>query len=236
MARRSEKRERAKALYVARKGAGRRVNLRELAAELEVPYQSLRNWKSADGWDQALPRKKRGGQPGNQNSRGKKNAAGPHPGAPTGNKNAEKDGAYSAVLLDMLTDQEREVADAAPLESREALEHEMRVLKVRENRILTAIARYEKEPEETLHLSSAMAMTGEKEMVLESKDTAFSRGLKLQEALHKVQGRIVRVADSLRALEENLRREDLERERLEILRMRATGAVEVELPEGEAPE
>ena len=35
------------------------------------------------------------------------------------NKNAEKDGAYSAVFLDMLTDQEREIVEKTPLEVRE---------------------------------------------------------------------------------------------------------------------
>ena len=64
-----------------------------------------------------------------------------------------------------------------------------------------------------------------------SKDSAFSRALKLQEALYKVQGRIAKIADSLRALEESERRIELERERLALLRMRATGAVDVPDPE-----
>ena len=32
-----------------------------------VGYQTLRNWKAADKWDEALPKRKRGGQPGNRN-------------------------------------------------------------------------------------------------------------------------------------------------------------------------
>lgn len=67
-----------------------------------------------------------------------------------------------------------------------------------------------------------------------SKDSAFSRVLKLQEALYKVQGRIAKIADSLRALEESDRRMALEKQRLEILRMRATGAVDVPDPDGTA--
>lgn len=66
-----------------------------------MSYQTLRNWKAADKWEEALPKKKRGGQPGNQNSKGKRNAAGSHDGAPPGNKNAEKDGAYSTVFFDI---------------------------------------------------------------------------------------------------------------------------------------
>ena len=43
-----------------------------------------------------------------------------------------------------------------------------------------------------------------------------------------------RIADSLRALEESDRRMALEKQRLEILRMRATGAVDVPDPDGAA--
>lgn len=101
MPKRSEKRDTAKAEYIAKKKKGEEVSLRALAGELGVSYQTLRNWKAADKWEEALPKKKRGGQPGNQNSKGKRNAAGSHDGAPPGNKNAEKDGAYSTVFFDI---------------------------------------------------------------------------------------------------------------------------------------
>lgn len=248
MPKRSEKRDTAKAAYIALKSKGEKVNLRELAAEQGVTYQLLRNWKAADKWDEALPKpkRKRGGQPGNQNSAGHQNAAGSHDGAPPGNKNAEKDGAYSAVLFDMLTEKEQAVADAAPTESREALIHEMRLLKVREHRIMEKIAVYEAEPEDTLHLSSVLDMrepagSGDKkqdgarqQMGMYTKDSAFNRIMKLQEALYKVQGRIATITGSLRASEEADRRMELERERIEILRMRATGAVPVGGPEEES--
>lgn len=248
MPKRSEKRDTAKAEYIARKSKGESVNLRELAEQQGVTYQTLRNWKATDKWDEAVPKpkRKRGGQRGNRNSAGHQNAAGSHDGAPPGNKNAEKDGAYSAVLFDMLTEQEKAVADAAPTESREALIHEMRLLKVREHRIMSKIAVYEAEPEDTLHLSSVLDMRepagrGDKkqdgarqQMGMYTKDSAFNRVMKLQEALYKVQGRIATITNSLRAMEEADRRMDMERERLEILRMRATGAVPVGGPDDEA--
>ena len=244
MPKRSEKRDTAKAEYVARKAQGEKVSLRELAQELGVTYQTLRNWKAADKWDEAMPKKKRGGQPGNKNSAGKKNAAGSHPGAPVGNKNAEKDGAYSAVFFDMLTDQERELVAATPLGNRAVLEHEMQLLKFREHKIMAKIAEYESKPEDSLYISSLLDMRvpsgrgkdkkdgAAQNMGMYSKDSAFSRVLKLQEALYKVQGRIAKIADSLRALEESDRRLELEKERLAILRMRATGVVDVPDPEG----
>lgn len=243
MPKRSEKRDTAKAEYIARKSRGEEVSLRELAQELGASYQTVRNWKAADQWDAALPKRKRGGQPGNRNSAGKRNAAGSHPGAPAGNKNAEKDGAYSAVFFDMLTEEERELVARTPLGSREALEHEMQILKFREHRIMAKIAEYEDAPEDALYLTSLLDMRlpagrgkdkqdgAVQNMGMYSKDSAFSRALKLQEALYKVQGRIAKIADSLRALEESQRRMELERERLELLRMRATGAVDVPDPE-----
>ena len=63
------------------------------------------------------------------------------------------------------------------------------------------------------------------------KDSAFNRVMKLQEALYKIQGRIAKIADSLRMMEEFDIKIGLEKERLEILRMRATGIVET--PDGE---
>lgn len=243
MPKRSEKRDTAKDAYIARKAAGEEVSLRELAQEQGVSYQTLRNWKAADKWDEALPKKRRGGQPGNRNSAGKKNAAGSHAGAPAGNKNAEKDGAYSTVFFDMLSDAEREIVQQTPLGSRAALEHEMQILKFREHKILAKITEYEAAPEDSLYINSLMDMRvpgghgkdkrdgALQSMGMYSKDSAFSRVLKLQEALYKVQGRIAKIADSLRALEESEKRMTLEREKLELLRMRATGAVDVPDPE-----
>ena len=148
MPKRSEKRDTAKAEYIAKKKKGEEVSLRALAGELGVSYQTLRNWKAADKWEEALPKKKRGGQPGNQNSKGKRNAAGSHDGAPPGNKNAEKDGAYSTVFFDMLSAEELKITESVPLGGREALEHEMKILKFREHKILAKIAEYESQPED----------------------------------------------------------------------------------------
>ncbi len=234
-----DKRSTAKAEYLAHRSKGEKVNLRELSERVGVTYQTLRNWKSAGHWDDELPKKARGGQPGNKNSAGKKNASGSHKGAPAQNRNAEKDGAYSKVFFDMLSEAERELMEKAPLESRAALEHEMKVLKFREHKILSKIAEYETAPEDAFFTSSILDMRtpakgqdgAEQAMGMYTKDSAFNRAMKLQEALYKVQGRIAKVADSLRALEENEKRLALEAQRLEILRMRATGAVDVGEPD-----
>lgn len=239
MAKRSEARDTAKAEYIRQKGEGGNVNLKELAETVGVSYQTLRNWKAQDQWDKDLPKKKRGAQPGNRNSAGKKNAAGHHDGAPKGNKNAEKDGAYSKIYFDMLTEEEKQLAEKTPMGGRDALEHEMKILKVRENRILMKIAEYEDKPQDELFLSSVMDMRlpagkgkakkdgAVQQMGMYTKDSAFNRVMKLEEALYKVQGRIATIVNALKSLEETGQRMELEREKIEIMKMRATGVVDM---------
>ncbi len=218
----------ARAEYIERRAKGEKVNLRELAERAGLSHSYVRNRKREDKWDEDLPPRKRGGQPGNQNSKGKKNAAGSHPGAPPRNRNAEKDGAYSTVYFDMLTEQERELVEQTPLEVRDALEHEMKILKFREHKILAKIAEYEAADADAVYLSSLTEITGGKnDISYRMSDSAFKRVQSLQEALYKVQGRIAKIADSLRGLEESEQRFKMERERLDILRMRETGIVDV---------
>ena len=113
MARRSDARDKAKAEYIRRRAVGENINLKEFAGEMGANYESLRRWKVKDGWEKDVPRK-RGGQPGNTNSRKKKNAKGNKGGgAPKGNKNAEKDGAYSAVFFDALPDADKDFENSA---------------------------------------------------------------------------------------------------------------------------
>lgn len=184
MPKRSEKRDTAKAEYIAKKKKGEEVSLRALAVELGVSYQTLRNWKAADKWEEALPKKKRGGQPGNQNSKGKHNAAGSHDGAPPGNKNAEKDGAYSTVFFDMLSAEELKITESVPLGGREALEHEMKILKFREHKILEKIAAYESQPEDALFVSSLLdIVTGQIPIVGEGVNEIIDFGFTNTETL-----------------------------------------------------
>lgn len=139
-----------------------------------------------------------------------------------GNKNAEKDGAYSAVFFDALPDEDKEFLNQTPTGAVENLLHELKVLRWREKKIIEKIHEYEQvEDEETLYLNGTM-------MDMEMKDTPFARIQKLQEALYKVQGRAATIAGALRKAEENDRRYKLERERMELARMKATGEVEVD--------
>ncbi len=231
MAERANVWETARVEYIARRANDEKVNLKELSERLGVKYQTLRNRKNREKWDEAVPpppKKKRGGQPGNTNSKGKKNAAGSHRGAPPGNKNAEKDGAYSTVLFDKLTDEEKKLVEKTPLEVRAALEHEMKILKFREHKIISRITEYEQAEEGAVYLSAMTEIRGKNSTTMRFSDSAFKRIQSLQEALYKVQGRIAKITDSLRVLDESATRFELERQRLDILRMRAANSVDVD--------
>ena len=221
MAKRSDTRDVARERYLAKKQKGEKVNLVELAEEVGAKYDTVRRWKSQDKWDDQI-KKKPGGQRGNKNAKGNKGG-----GAPLHNKNAEKDGAYSAIFLNQLTPEEIEIFNGAPREGMDALRHEMGILKVREKRILDKIREYEEMPPNELYLSKKTEMDGEKGSTeIYSKETPFVRIMQLQEALYKVQGRIASVAGSLRTAEESDRRIALERERLALTRMKFTGEVD----------
>lgn len=108
MARAPDKRiEQAKAMYL--KG----MKLVEIASQLNLPEGTVRRWKSTHRWDnersdkksERSDKKKRGGQPGNQNATG-----------PPGNKNAEKYGFFSKYLPDETREIFEAIEQADPLD------------------------------------------------------------------------------------------------------------------------
>lgn len=235
MPRRSDKRDAAREAYLSRRRDGKEVNLQELAEELGVKYDTLRRWKSADKWDEVEPppKRARGGQPKN------KNAVGNTGGAPPRNKNARTHGGYAAVFFDQLTDNELLIMDKTPKSAVKALREELGLLKVQEKRILDQIIALEDADPDELYLSTLLDMRvpgkagtekkdgAQQNMGMYSKESAFTRKMHLQEALNKIQGRIATIIGKIQQAEENDARMKLEREKLELLRLRATGRVEI---------
>lgn len=244
MPKRNDKRDTAKAEYIKRRRSGEKVNLKDLAEKLGVTYGTVRNWKRIDQWNDAVERK-RGGQPGNKNSRGKRNAEGnPGGGAPNGNTNAEKDGAYSTVHLERLSQEERDWLDQMPTGANENNIYELKLLRIQQRHIMERIAEYESCDPEKLFTASITDMRkpgkdkdgkqadgAVQKMVMDNKDSAFVRVTQLREALNKVSGRIISLTTQIRQQEEFEKRYALELERLDIAKMRATGEVDVD-PEG----
>lgn len=99
--------------------SGKKRQLKDIASELQVSEEQVRKWKNQDQWDKVtLPnakgnvtKKKRGGQPGNQNAVGGKGGA-----APLRNKNAEKYGFFSKYLPDETREIFSAIDQADPLD------------------------------------------------------------------------------------------------------------------------
>lgn len=200
MARRSDERDAARAEYIARMEKDGEVNLRQLADDLHLKYDTVRRWKAKDGWDPPAPRKP-GGQPGNKNAVGN-----PGGGAPVGNENAMKDGAYATIFFDKLTPEEKQIVENAPRNSTELTSHEIGVLLLREKYILDKIKEYQALPPDQMITSSVMDMRvpggrgkrkrdgANQQIGMYQKETPAQRILQLQEALNKIHGRILSAA------------------------------------------
>lgn len=236
MPRRSDKKDAAREEYLRRMREDGAVNLAALAEDIGVNYDTVRRWKSKEKWDEleVPPKKKRGGQPGNQNAEGN-----PGGGAQPRNKNAQKHGGYAAVFFDQLTDDEKFIMDKTPKTAVKALREELGILKVQEKRILSQITVLESTDQDELYISTLLDMrvpgkvNGTKQdganqnMGMYSKESAFTRKMHLQEALNKVEGRIATIIGKLQQAEETEARMKLERERIEFAKARAIGAFDV---------
>lgn len=128
------------------------MKLTEIAKKLQIPEGTVRSWKNRGKWGKSLKKnkcnvakydtennatlqkKKRGGQPGNQNAKGGKGG-----GAPKRNTNAEKHGAYSTFYLDSMDDNERALIKDMPTNESALLYEQIAVYTVRERKLMHKI-------------------------------------------------------------------------------------------------
>ena len=125
--------EQARALYA--KG----LKLIDIAIQLGVPEGTVRSWKNRHNWDCNVAKEKRnvakrkGGQPGNKNAEG-------HGGTgPPQNKNAVKTGEFETLFFDTLNPEEKQLAALIQPDKEQLLLQEIRLLTVREHRMLKRI-------------------------------------------------------------------------------------------------
>lgn len=242
---RSESRKKAFELWL--KSDGERP-LKEIAEELGVSYDQVRSWKAVDKWTKRVQvaddklsgklkmKRPSGGQPGN------KNAAGSHPGAPKGNQNNFKHGAYARVMSDLLQGKEKEVFDdeTAGEDLGSELRKTLAMLNAREIRLTTRIAELRKvyeaqSVEESLEDTSTTEYTEETGVFLNGvkvEGTGFYDGKKattkitnraavfdslnrLESELDKVYGRKIKILGQLEAIRSDRERLELERKKLE---------------------
>lgn len=110
--------------------------LKNIAAKLGVPEGTVRRWKNTQNWD---------GKKSERSEKGKANVRKQKRGAPVGNKNSNKHGAYSSSRWDFLDPDERSWLDGNMHDDTEAmLLEEIAMYTIRERRIMNAINRYRK--------------------------------------------------------------------------------------------
>ncbi len=130
----------------------------EIAKSLKVSDGTVRSWKNRYGWgnkskknnrnvakkedkkNATLQKKKRGGQPGNQNSKGvSKGKGNPNPVPPP---DMTKHGGYVPVFMDALDNEEQELIANVPEDTELQLMEQIQLFSIRERRIIKAINKY----------------------------------------------------------------------------------------------
>ena len=157
---RSPNRDKAFQLWIESQG---RKSLQDIAAELGVKPEQVRSWKHADQWDAqtkkvTLPngkghvvKRKQGGQ------RGNRNAVGNNGGAPVGNKNNFRHGAYERVMAGLMETDEAEIFkdEETGLSIEAELRQTLAGLNAKEVRLMKHIAQVRKDMDPNAFLTSS---------------------------------------------------------------------------------
>lgn len=202
---------RDRALEIYREHDGKITN-REIAAILGEDEKVVAVWKGRDKWQNVVQQskkscttKKRGGQPGN------KNAVGHGGTGPPGNKNAVTTGEFETLLFDCLEPEEKKLADAVPADKEQLLLQEIRLLTVREHRMLKRIDALRKSEEQSvaagkyeIAVPQGMTVTGYKAGIEKGNITDLGeyKGIlgqiqSIEDALTRVQARKQRAIEAL---------------------------------------
>ncbi len=130
----------------------------EIAKKLGVSDGTVRSWKNRYGWGDkskknkrnvakkdgkksaTLQKKKRGGQPKNQNAKG--GSGNPNPKQRISPDAAVKHGGYVPVFMDALDEDEQELVATIPEDTELQLMEQIQLFSIRERRILKAINKY----------------------------------------------------------------------------------------------
>lgn len=211
----NELKERARALYLRKNGA---VTPKEIARELGTTPEKVRKWKYQGKWAEELEKPKKGAPRGNQNASGH--------GAPKGNANAETHGAYSAPRLELLDETtRREIENLQETFVGNAL-RELKRLEAKRADLERRIGELQELAEDQADLldrTMTMTMPDGASMEYISKSSPFSRRMTLEAELNRVDGRIIKLLDSIKSQEAELKRLELERERLEFNKQKIKG-------------
>lgn len=200
---RSPNRDKAYEIY---KQHGGKITNREIAARLDEDEKVIAVWKSRDKWNVVQQKKKercttksRGGQPGN------KNAVGHGGTGPPGNKNAVKTGEFESLFFDTLSPDEQYLIGVMPEDKEGLLLQEIRLMTVRERRMLQRIddlwrAAETEEDTDTKGMLAVKCKKGENDYgpTTETEYTGvLGQVQSVEDALTRVQARKQKAIDSL---------------------------------------
>lgn len=243
--------ERGKVMEIYLESDGKKTT-KELAEAAGVSESRIRKWKSLDKWEETLKKrpKKRGAQPGNRN------AAGRTP-AKDNNRNAVTHGAYVKVQRnDIQKEDLAAIMEMKPGETALRMNEELQELLVRKV-YLTGLLREYTDPknqgdfyaDRIVHMVAPVSLEEkaralgtrssgikdpEREEELKTtlktiiKSSPFERMMRVEGELNKLNGRIIKLLDSMRALETEQMRIDIELRKLKLARQRAIGEFEIE--------
>lgn len=205
------------------KKAGGSIDLVEIASQLNLSSGTIRGWKSKDKWDQKLngtlrknterSKRKKGGQPGNQNAAGY--------GAPEQNKNAVTTGEFETLFFDCLDSDERRLAAAVPQDKEQLLLQEIQLLTVRERRMLKRIENLRQADFTTVSKKSGIEK-GEWTNLSEDRAT-LGQIQNIEDALTRVQARKQAAIDSLHRYGVDDARLEIELMRLDLQALKLGG-------------
>jgi len=129
-----------KALRYYKKG----LQMAEIAKRLHIPAGTVRSWKKREGWTREPlppePKRKRGGQNGNQNAKGGR--GNPNPG-----RNAIKHGIYADPMKTGIFPDELPIIGYAGTDPAQLYEDEITLCIIRQLRLLKVMSKYQPEPD-----------------------------------------------------------------------------------------
>ncbi|WP_270283062.1 phage terminase small subunit [Enterococcus faecalis] len=115
---------------------------KDISEKLSVPLNTLKSWRKRDKWQRGgateeVQPTNRGAPKGNKNAIGNKGNKTASP--PKRNKNAVKTGEYETIFADLLSDEEKDIYSTMNDDPFFVLEEEIRILKIRQYRMLKRI-------------------------------------------------------------------------------------------------
>lgn len=196
---RNPNRDKALELYREHKG---KITNREIAEILGENEKVIAVWKGRDQWQSVVQQKKscttkrKGGQPGN--------------------KNAVTTGEFETLLFDCLKPEERELANSVPSDKEQLLLQEIRLLTVREYRMLKRI-----EDLQRMDFTVVKKKSGD-EFSIEEHAT-LGQIQSIEDALTRVQSRKQRAIETLHRFGFDDARLELELARVELVSLKNAG-------------